>query len=681
MRATETGISSWFSRPGFLVRMDQEGNPVFTNSHRHAVPAQHTGRRIAAGLASVALAMGFALAGATTAHAADAAPVATSEAQFLSGSLLGTDLDNVVMLAPASAQAGANDPRMTESNPLQATALKSVTVGDGSSVQTDLGHGVQAGAVGQYATAAGDGTSMAWTGAVSPDGGVGVGQDQAGQGGDATVDLSHAVDNSYASNLTDLQLAVNAVGAQAASDGTSASGDYSLDGVRLIFSSPAIADLSQKVSTALESVTSRLAGLDGPDGELVTDVNKLLTTLNPALNIVGANAEVTASVDTGDLNKLVQDLLQSQYGESGMTFNLETGTVTMDLGTLLGEDLNNLPPGTELLDPAVLDPALQSVTTKISDIADQIVNRVKDALNNATVDVHADLSQDTAQAPLVETVCNTVQQVTQQPTNQVPIVGGLLGNVIGNVDQTVGQTVDQLVCSDQTTALPPLNTSADVNISGTVGEFLNGSNVDATAALKVLGVPLPNVDLGSATGAIGDSLTNQLLGSDSAITDLTNALNIGLVDPAVQGLTGGQGSVGDALTGALSATVNNQDVSDGTFTETALRVTVLPGISGVSGAGGVLGGISTARFAAPGAAQLNFARASVGPNVVPGDVGGVDTFPPTDGNPATTAGNIARLATTGVGIAALVAAVLALLAAGAYLVRESYRRNHSAMAR
>jgi hypothetical protein len=147
----------------------------------------------------------------------------------------------------------------------------------------------------------------------------------------------------------------------------------------------------------------------------------------------------------------------------------------------------------------------------------------------------------------------------------------------------------------------------------------------------------------------------------------------------VQGLTDGQGSVGSALTDGLSATVNNQDVSDGTFSETALRVTALPGISGLAG-GGILGGVSTARAAAPAAAQLNFARASVGPNVVPGDVGGVDTFPPTDGNPVTTAGNIARLATTGVGIAALVAAVLALLAAGAYLVRESYRRNHSAMA-
>jgi hypothetical protein len=638
----------------------------------------------------VALATGFALAGATTAHAADTAPVATSEAQFLSGNLLGTNLDNVAALTPASAHADADDAPMTVSDPLEVTALNSVTVGDGSSVQTDLGGGVQAGAVGQYATAANDGTSMAWTGAVSPDGGVGVGQDQSDQGGDATVDLSNSLGNGFASNLSGLQLAVNAVGAQATSDGESASGDYSLDGVQLRFTSPAIADLTEKVNTALDTVTSRLAALDGSDGELVTDVNKLLTGLNPALNLLGADANVTATVDTGDLRRLVQDLLQSQYGESGITFNLETGVVTMDLGTLLGENLNDLPPGTELLDPAVIDPALDSVTTKVSNIADQIVDRVKDAINDATVDVHANLSQDTAQSPLVEKVCKTVQKViqvpVQVPVDQVPIVGGILSGVIGGVNQgtqtvtqLVDQTVDQLVCDDESTPLPALNTSADVDISGTVGEFLNGSGVNATAALKVLGIALPNVDLDPATGAISDSLTNQLLGSDSAVTDLIDALNTGLVAPALQGLTGGQGSVGSALTSALSATVNNQDVSDGTFSETALRVTALPGISGIAGGSGI-GGVSSARTAASGAAQLNFARASVGPNVVPGDVGGVDTFPPTDGNPVTTAGNIARLATTGMGIAALVAAVLALLAAGAYLVRESYRRNHSAMA-
>jgi hypothetical protein len=691
--------------------MDQEGIPVFTNSHRHVAAAPRSGRRIAAGLTSVALATGFALAGATTAHAADTAPVAVSEAQFLSGSVLGTNLDNIASLEAAHAHADADDAPMTVKDPFQATALNTVTVGDGSSIQANLGQFLQLGAIGEYATAAKDGTSAAETGGVQKDGGVGIGTDQAMEGGNATLDLSKLLGAGFASNIADLQLAINAVAAQAASDGKNASGDYSLAGVDLTFTSPAISQLTEKVNSALDAVTSHLSKLDGADGLLAGDLNKALVKLNPALNILGGSAHVTASVNTGDLHSLVQDLLQAQYGSDGITFNLETGVVTLNLEKLLGENLNDLAPGTELIDGAILNPVLDSVTTKVSGIADQVVDRVKDALNTATLTVHADLSENVAQAPLVQNICKIVQKVIQVPTqvvqqvlvqvpvingvplpvvngipqlNGVPVVGSLLGKVTGTltyitetVNQTVtklvDQTVDQNVCSDVTTLLPNLNTSLVANITGTVGEALQGAGLNVSATAKVLGISIPNINLGSVTGAIGSSLNNQLFGSDSAITDLIAALDTNLVNPAVSGLTGEGDSVA-ALSDVLSATVNNQDISDGTFTETALIVKVLPG------AGGLLGGGAAASAASGAAAQINLARASVGPNVT-GTVGGVDTTPPpTDGNPGTTAASIARLATTGMGIAALVAAVLALLAAGAYLVRESYRRNHSAMA-
>jgi hypothetical protein len=684
---------------------------VFTTQHPRTIArAQSTGRRIAAGITALAFGTGFALAGATTAQAADTAPVAVSEAQFLSGDVLGMNLDNVASLDGASAHADADDAPMTVKDPFEATALNTVTVGDGSSVQGNLGQFLQLGAIGQYATAAKDGTSSAATGAVSPDGGIGVGQEQSMPGGNATLDLGKLLGSGFASNITDLQLAIDAVSAQAASDGKNASGGYALDGVDLNVTSPAISQLTEKVNSALDAVTNRLANLDGADGLLAGDLNKALAALNPALNILGGDAHVTATINTGDLHSLVQDLLQAQYGSDGVTFNLETGVVTLNLGKLLGENLNNLAPGTELIDGSILDPALNSVTSQVSGIADQVVDRVKDALNNATIDVHADLSENVAQAPLVQNVCKIVQKVIQVPTqvvqqvlvqvpvingvplpvvngipqlDGVPVVGSLLGKVTGTltyvtqtVNQTVtklvDQTVDQNVCSDLTTALPALNTSVTADITGTVGEALQGAGLNASATAKVLGVSLPSINLDSATGAIGDSLNSQLFGSDSAITDLTAALDTNLVDPAVKGLTGDGDSVA-ALSDVLSATVNNQDISDGTFTETALIVRVLPG------AGGLLGGGMAATAASGAVAQVNLARASVGPNVT-GTVGGVDTNPPTDGNPGTTATSIARLATTGMGIAALVAAVLALLAAGAYLVRESYRRNHSAMA-
>ncbi|MEO6117424.1 MAG: choice-of-anchor G family protein [Pseudolysinimonas sp.] len=658
----------------------------------------------------MALATGFALAGATAAQAADTAPVATAEAQFLSGNLLGINLDNIAALKGASAHAGANDAPMTVKDPFQATVLNSVKVGDGSSIQANLGQFLQLGAIGEYATAAKTGHSAGETGGVQQDGGVGIGQDKSMPGGDATIDLSKLLGSGFASNIADLKVAIGAVAAQAVSDGTNASGDYSLASVDLKFTSPAISQLIEKVNTALDSVTSRLSKLDGSDGLLVADLNKALVKLNPALNILGGSAHLTASINTGDLRQLVQNLLTTQYGSDGITFDLETGVVTLNLEKLLGKNLNDLAPGTELIDSSILNPVLNSVTTKVSGIADQVVNAVKDALNNATVTVHADLSENVAQAPLVQNVCNLVNKVIQVPTsvvqqitiqvpvingvplpvvngvpqlNGVPVVGSLLGKVTGTltyITQTVNQTVTKLVdqtvtqnvCNDVTTALPALTTSVTANVTGTANEFLTGAGVHVTGAAQVLGINIP-LNLKLAISGIAGSLNDQLFDSNSAVTDLVNALNIGLVNPAVQGLTGDSNSVA-LLADLLSVRVNNQEVKDGTFTETAVEVRVLPGLTGGVG--------SALRATTDSAAQINLARASVGPNVVPGDVGGVDTTPPpTDGNPGTTsATSIARLATTGMGIAALVAAVLALLAAGAYLVRESYRRNHSAMA-
>jgi hypothetical protein len=84
---------------------------------------------------------------------------------------------------------------------------------------------------------------------------------------------------------------------------------------------------------------------------------------------------------------------------------------------------------------------------------------------------------------------------------------------------------------------------------------------------------------------------------------------------------------------------------------------------------------------ASGLAEVNLAQASVGPNVTSvedpciGDcgVGGVTTTP-TGGGRITALG---ALAMTGVNIVMLALMVLALLAAGAYLVRENYLRNRS----
>ncbi len=677
----------------------------------------HTGRRIGAAITTVALGAGFTLAGAGAAQAATTAdrPVAFAQGQFLSGSLLGIDLDSIASVQAATAVHYGTGGTVTSKDPLAVTALDAITVGSGASVQADLGDVVQLGTVGQYAQATGDGISSAAAGAVGPDGAIGLGEDVAVPGGNATVDLSALLGDQFAANLIDLDLAVEAIAAQAYADAENASGSYTLADATLELSSPAISRLTEKVNAALDTVTNRLAVLDGSDGQLVVDVNNALTRLAPTLNLLGAGSNVTATIDVGDLKQLVSDLLTAQYGESGVTFNLETGVVSLDLAALAGVEINDLAPGTELLSDAVVGEALDNITEKVADIADQVVDRVTAALNDARVEIHANVDLDVAQAPLVKQVCSTVQKVIQVPTqvlkrtavlvptlngvvgtvvdgvpqiNGIPVVNGvltgsgLIGGLLGGVGQQVtfitqyvdtyvtelvSKTVDQVVCNNVTTALPSLNTSLDLDLVGTVDQFVDGVGVSASAKVKVLNVVNTSLNLDLLTDSLGGTLTDGLFDSDGAVRGLVDALNTGLVDPAVEGLLDGDNAVG-GISDLVSITANNQEISDGIFSVTALRIAVLGGDG----------------------AEVNLARASVGPNVenivacqVDCGVGGETVTPPGGGgdgsgnNLITSGGGLAALAMTGAGIGFLLALVLALLAAGASLVRENYRKSHA----
>lgn len=693
------------------------------------------GRRITAAIAAFTLGGAFALAGATPATAATAedSPVSWAEGRILSGSALGVNLDSIAAIQPAQAANYGNQPTQTSKDPLKVTALDAATVGDGSSVQTSVGDVVQLGAVGQYAEALADGTSFGASGSVTDDGAVGVGENKSAPGDDATVDLNALLGDQFASTLVDLQLAIGAIAAQAQADGQNATGDYTLVGLKLRLTSPAISALTDKVNAALDEVDSSLAILDGDDGLLALNLNKLLQRVDPALNLLGGDANVTASVDVGNLREMVSDLLTAQYAETGVTFNLDTGVVTIDLDAFAGGGLNNAAPGTEVLSPAFINPILNSITGKVSHIADQVVETVEGALHDAVVEVHANIDLDIAQSPLVQKVCTTIQQVIHVPTqivthvdvlvpvvdgvvaqlvngvpviNGVPIVGDLLGGSLGGllggghtvtwITQTVTQTVtelvdktvDKVVCDNEITALPTLETSARIDISGTVDQFLGDSGVDANAKVKVLGLLNTELNLGTAIDGIADDLVGTLFDGDGAIQKLMDALNTSLVDPATEGLLTGEDAIGIALSDLLSITINNQELSGGVFTETALRITVLGGF-GDGGLGGLGGGglLGTAR-AANGLAVINLAQASVGPNVtavedpcIDCEVGGDVTTPPGDpGDPGGIFGAPGGfLAMTGAGIAMLVGMILALVAAGAYLMREGYRNRRGAV--
>ncbi len=570
--------------------------------------------------------------------------------------------------------------------------------------QIEIGDVLQIGPVAQYAQARSNGSSNGASGAVADDGAIGVGDDQSTPPADATFDLQALLGPEFASTLFDLKLELEAIAASAEGNLDAASGDYSLAGANLTFTSPAIADLTPKVDAALQEAVDAINELIGSNGALIDDVNGLLMGLDPLLNLAGGSGHVTASINAGDLRNLVHSILEEEYGNSAVFFDLETGEVTVDLEALLGGDLNNLAPGTELLTDDVVNQILSGITSTVSTIADQIVDKVRAALHDAKVDIHADLSVNVAQAPLVQEVCQLVDRVLTTPVLQdatalEKITNGLLGDlgvllnngvlhsltdgivdnvgdfvlvdgVIKKITGFVNQTVQDNVCNSTSTALAPLTTSVVLDVEATVDELLNGVAAKAVADVDILGIST-NLDISVLLDGLGDTLVNGLFDGDGAIADLTAALNSGLVHPATEALLGtGDGTIGDALRDVLSIKLNVQELSLASsrgmaaavgqiFTQTAVRVSVV--------------GSSVA--------TVNLAQASVGPNITriidedcldPNgcDEGGETVTPPGGGGGGS-------LAFTGIGIATLLAVILALLAAGAYLVRESYRRNHS----
>ncbi len=103
--------------------------------------------------------------------------------------------------------------------------------------------------------------------------------------------------------VSDLRLSLEAVAAQATGNLDTASGDYTLDGATLNFTSPAIADLSSKVLASLGVVSDELGSLSGSNGILGADLSALIDTL-------GLVADPTVSVAlSSDLEGAVRPLL------------------------------------------------------------------------------------------------------------------------------------------------------------------------------------------------------------------------------------------------------------------------------------------------------------------------------------------------------------------------------------
>ncbi|MBX9472243.1 choice-of-anchor G family protein [Microcella sp.] len=642
-------------------------------SIRHATAPRGSRPRRAGALAIAGLlAAAPALLGASAAHADSSSGddlVAYARAQLLGGSVVGSNLSNLADLRAAIAANGGSVDEVVDANPLAVDVLRSISLELPNGVALDVGEGIDAGAVQQWAGAWSDSSAEAHVLTLGDAGAVDVRPSAADASGSVVVDLSALLGSRFANSITSLDLRLSAIGASAEGHGEVATGDYSLAGAQLLVRTPALTDLSQRVFAALEPAESRLASLGGSSGHITQAVRHALGgVLGGDANLV----DVDVAIDT-DLRSAVEPLLTARLDSPGASVDLERGAIVLDLETILGRDLNSLPPGTELLSESVLVPVLDSITTHVANLADDVVDVVREAINEVRVDIRATLSLLTPQQGDSVETCVEVPILGNLGGGD-GVVGGLLDGLTGGLlggggghggTGHVTEPLTELVCTITEKVLPDLRTSLDLRIAGDLSGLGDADAEIARATLTVLGVPV-QLDLSAVLGGISLGIADALGNESDVIAAVQSALQQTVVEPVATGLLGGA-SLGTALADVLSVKVNlkstgSDSAGPGTFfTQTAVRIAVLQGAL----------------------VSIDLASATVGPGVTPTDDPEDPDGPGGPGDPDCTGDDCGPggpitlsdggpLAYTGVNIGGLLMLIAGLLAAGLALMRARH---------
>ncbi|PZE39031.1 hypothetical protein DEJ21_05120 [Curtobacterium sp. MCSS17_006] len=543
---------------------------------------------------------------------------AAASSRFLSGTLAGTDLDEVAEVSgvtvakrgtdsatvdPVTAPELDTDGPYTQGfgNPLDVGLLGDVAGIDLTGLGVGLPGG-SAGAVNQVATVAGTGEAVAASGLVADSGGVLVTDSTAS--GDlpdpASLTISQALPG--VEDVTDVGLDVGAVGASAQlagcdtieqdlwggvvqrtlagnlraavqdladdTEGIGLERDYGIASLDLTVDSPLVGALVTAVDDTVTELDSAVDTLSGRDGALAQTINRgvlgVLGGLTGSLGLgtMGGTVEITGPDLAGAVAPLLAEPVQDPGGT--LALDLSAGTVRVDLAHLLGDDvngLNDLPPNHEI----VLDAeTLGALADRLGGVVDAWAAKVTAALTTALGSLHvrialtADLS-----APLV------LGARVKIATLSVGFDSGVAALTSGQTKLTVGVAL--------------------------LGLDLGGLLGVVTGLATSLVNPL--------TQAVVGTLATQLFGLVGALgTTLTTTIG----GPVVRAL----GAVLARLPGVLSLRVNVQEdrpqadappgrASTGTYTQTALRLTL-------------------AEALAPGGlARVDLASATVGPVSVP----------------------------------------------------------------
>lgn len=369
---------------------------------------------------------------ATYACGTDARFESTAAGRFLSGSLLGLDLDTVAAVEgmrldldssgldidPATAlDLGAPPPAHAYANPLSVTVL-----GDAVKVDlTGLGVGLPAGSAGalnQYARVSPHGTAAGASGLVSNSGGVLVtaGTPDSELPEPARITLDELLPG--IADVASVDLEVGAVAASSVLDGcaelrsdlwgdgtvTGVVRDYGIAGLGLELESTLLSSLVGTVESGLISISDAVDALLGTSGLISQEIGAELQLALPGLAVAALSGSVTIS--DLDLPGAVADLLGATPTDGVVALDLRAGTVHVDLDALLSPGpggLNDLAPNTEIVVNAdVLAPIAQRAGALIDTWTSAVLDALTAELRDARLGVDLGTTVSLTGTPIVE---------------------------------------------------------------------------------------------------------------------------------------------------------------------------------------------------------------------------------------------------------------------------------------
>ncbi|MEJ5869106.1 choice-of-anchor G family protein [Pseudokineococcus sp. 5B2Z-1] len=435
-----------------------------------------------------------------------------ADARMLSGTLLGADLSPVVALSGVTTQhtgAPGTSAVATPSTapsvgpdahaaPLSVTALSGVASGQAASVVVLPAAGQEAALLNQTAYAASDGEARSAAGAVTDAGAVSTTSSEPNADGklpgEAVVDL----DRLGLPALAKLRLQVGALSSAAVLDGclrdekgAGPTRDYRVAALRLRLASPQVEELHRFAGERVGTSLATVAGLQA----------SLAASIGPVLG-------GTATVAIGTTSTKSAAELSRRLGGSGpVVVDLARGAVEVDLERLLASrgGLNGQPPGTEIVDQALLD----LVAGQVDALLQQWLVDLAAAL---TADIRASSLSIVVRAPLTGTtllsLTTTIGGFIDSP--------GLLAGVASSLNTTLFTpptgVVPQLVTAvgPVRAAVRPATAAALAGVSGALSLRVNdrrdASGVHDVSALRIRTLAGPAgsfTDLRLATSSVG----------------------------------------------------------------------------------------------------------------------------------------------------------------------------------